>query len=296
MNLLNELRSALLGLAFGWVGLFLPPSFRRNPSFYSDAGNFLAQQIAALVLVDFRRPKVPAWATVSRPTLSVRDRLQALTYLLRAPAPNFLKLLWPYSVASLSIAAMGLSGVFYFGSQVASAHSSIPAPATISNVAVKPPPKIINKFMPRSVPMHLNIARIGVSVDLIGLGRLPDGTMEVPPLFSPVAGWYNRGPSPGEQGPAVIVGHVDTYKGPSVFWRLYELRPGDTIEVTRADKRVAVFKVEALKQFEKDSFPTKEVYGNLDYAGLRLITCGGTFNPETVEYTQNTVVFASLVL
>jgi hypothetical protein len=285
----------LMGLTLGWAGLFVPSNLPAKRQAAASAGVFVLQQICALVLIDFRPQRLGALWNQPKDrllvaTLSVRE----LVSFTRRPTPAFLRLLWPYSLASFAIAAVGIVGMFYFGAQVASAHQSIPAPVAITKT-VKSPAKIINKFLPRSAPTHLAVNRIGISADVMGLGRLADGTMEVPPLFSPLVGWYDRGPSPGEQGPAVIVGHVDTYKGPSVFWRLYELRPGDIIEVTRADKKIAIFRVDGIKQFEKDTFPTAEVYGNLDYAGLRLITCGGTFNNQTGEYNQNTVVFASYV-
>lgn len=163
------------------------------------------------------------------------------------------------------------------------------APPKPAPVPVKP------KGLSRSEPTNLRVSSVGINVDLISVGQKADGSMEVPPLFEPVAGWYKFSPTPGEIGPSVIAGHVDTHKGPSVFWRLREVKSGDVIEITRADGQTVKFKVEALKQFDQANFPTEEVYGNIKHAGLRLITCGGTFNKQTGRYTENTVVYAALI-
>lgn len=127
----------------------------------------------------------------------------------------------------------------------------------------------------------------------MALGLDADGSMEVPPGGFP-AGWYTGGPTPGELGPAVIAGHVDL-KGPGVFYRLRTMKPGDRVTVTRADGSKPVFRVTRVAQFEKDQFPTQQVYGNISHAGLRLITCGGSFNTRTGHYEDNLVVFADLV-
>lgn len=204
---------------------------------------------------------------------------------------------WLQSVMPFFFMTLGLSGMLYFGLQTGNTRQlervtsfAIPAPAPRE---VKPE---LPKGLPRSEPTRISIPSVGIDNSVISVGRSDDGSMEVPALFDPVTGWYKYSPTPGEIGPSVIVGHVDTHKGPSVFWRLGQVKPGEIIEITRADSTVVKFKVEALKQFEQDNFPNAEVYGNLDHAGLRLITCGGTFNRQTGRYTQNTVVFASIVI
>ncbi len=153
--------------------------------------------------------------------------------------------------------------------------------------------------LPRAVPTELSIPAIGVHSDMLQLGLNPDGTVQVPPLLLQQpsrAGWYRYSPTPGQLGPSVILGHIDSAaNGPAVFFRLGALRPGDTISVTRADNTVAVFRVDAVAEYPKDHFPTLTVYGNTDHAALRLITCGGAFNFTERSYESNIVAFASLV-
>jgi sortase (surface protein transpeptidase) len=168
------------------------------------------------------------------------------------------------------------------------AASTAPPPAKTATAATP-------HVLPRSEPKSISIPSVGIEADAISVGQLADGSMETPPLFDWTVGWYRLGPTPGELGPAVIVGHVDTYKGPSVFWRLRELQPGDLVNITRADGSVATFKVTSLGQYSQNDFPTQAVYGNIDHAGLRLITCGGAFDQQTLHYTENTVVYADLV-
>jgi Sortase domain len=147
--------------------------------------------------------------------------------------------------------------------------------------------------MRRSKPVRLRIATIGVDSSLMALGLRSDRTMQVPPGAFP-AGWYTGGPTPGELGPAVIAGHVDS-RGPGVFYRLHQMRAGDLITVTRADGRKPVFRVQRVRQFPKHQFPTRLVYGNVAHPALRLITCGGSFNSQSGHYDDNIVVFADLV-
>ena len=162
--------------------------------------------------------------------------------------------------------------------------------------AVAPSPRSRNVDgvpLARSSPLRLQIGAIGVDSALMHLGLRADGSMEVPPSAFP-AGWYTGGPTPGEQGPAIIAGHIDM-KGPGVFYKLHDVKPGDQITVTRADGSKPVFRVTRVSQFPKDRFPTAQVYGNIDHAGLRLITCGGSYNSRTGHYEDNLVAFADLV-
>ena len=146
----------------------------------------------------------------------------------------------------------------------------------------------------RSAPVRVQVDAIGIDSGLVDLGLAPDGTLEVPEEGFP-AGWFTGAPTPGQTGPAVLVGHVDWDGAPGVFHRLRELRRGDEVVVTRADGTVAVVAVVRVDQFAKDDFPTDEVYGDIDHAGLRLITCGGSFDAASGHYVDNLVAYAELV-
>jgi hypothetical protein len=143
-----------------------------------------------------------------------------------------------------------------------------------------------------AAPLRLEIPSIGVSTHLVPLGLNPDGTMQVPTKWED-AGWYTRGPRPGEDGPAVIAGHVDSTSGPAVFFRLHDLRAGDEVLVTRADHSVVRFVIDRLEQFPKASFPTAAVFGATPGPTLRLITCTGAFDETARSYLDNLVAFAS---
>jgi len=147
--------------------------------------------------------------------------------------------------------------------------------------------------MDKSVPVRLQIKAIGVDSKLMDLGLRADGSLQVPPSGFP-AGWYTGGPTPGEVGPAVIAGHVD-WNGPGVFYDLHNLKPGDQVTITRKDGSKPSFRITRVEQFPKEHFPTRLVYGNIDHPGLRLITCGGSFNHQTGSYEDDIVAFADLI-
>ena len=147
--------------------------------------------------------------------------------------------------------------------------------------------------MARSRPVRLQIPAIGVDTRTMRLGLKSDRTMQVPPGPFP-AGWYTGSPTPGELGPAVLVGHVHWNDQAGVFADLARLRSGDEVVVRRADGGAAVFRVSRTKRVSKDAFPTTRIYGDIDHAGLRLITCAGR-NRLTGTYEDNVVVFARLV-
>jgi len=151
-----------------------------------------------------------------------------------------------------------------------------------------------------SLPVSISIPAIGIESRLLYVGLNSDGTIAVPPLDDPPltneAAWYKYSPTPGQLGPSIIEGHVDSLReGPSVFFRLGALKPGDLVDITLADRRVAVFKITGVRLYAKSQFPTSTVYGVTDYAALRLITCGGSFDEQSHHYTSNVVAFASLV-
>jgi sortase (surface protein transpeptidase) len=183
-----------------------------------------------------------------------------------------------------------------------------PVPATPSSVATaaRPPPHPgtgppqptamsgRSAPLPRSAPVDLRIPAIGVQARLMPLGLTADGGLQVPTDFA-LAGWYRLGPTPGEAGPVVIAGHVDSYQGPAVFFRLSRLRPGDWVRVARQDGLVTVFRVYGVGQYSKTAFPTDRVYANTESPELRLITCGGAFDTHVRSYSDNIVVYARLV-
>ena len=129
----------------------------------------------------------------------------------------------------------------------------------------------------RSSPIRIQIPSIGVDSKLMKLGLLKDGTLEVPPSAFP-AGWYTGSPSPGEMGPSIIAGHID-WNGPGVFYRLNQMRLGEQIKIDRVDGSRATFTVTRIAAFLKSKFPTTAVYGDLNFPGLRLITCARLQQP-----------------
>lgn len=147
-----------------------------------------------------------------------------------------------------------------------------------------------------SRPERLTIPSIDVSAPVLEVGLANDGSVDVPPLKRHnEAGWFDGGPTPGQFGPALIVGHADTRTGPSVFHDLGELRSGAVIEVSRADGSVAVFEVNSVETFDKDRLPVHRVYGDYSRPSLRLMTCGGDWLGGREGYADNVIVFASLV-
>jgi hypothetical protein len=159
------------------------------------------------------------------------------------------------------------------------------------------PPATRGPLLAAAKPTRLSVPAIGVSSALLQLGLNPDRTVQVPPLSADSrAGWYRYSPTPGQLGPSVLLGHVDSAEyGPGVFFKLGALRPGDSVAVDRADHSEAVFRVDRVVSYPKDHFPTLEVYGNTDHAALRLITCGGKFDLSTHNYESNIVAYASLI-
>jgi len=209
------------------------------------------------------------------------------------------------SVAAVAVAAVGLmllSGgvsVVVFGhptTPTVAAQGVLPAvggtPEQGSDGLTAPPRAAAAAVAaPAAPPTHLSIPAVGVNTDLINLATQDDGTLEVPKNFA-VAGWWDQGAAPGDPGPAVIVGHIDSYRGPAVFYRLRQLTPGALVTVARSDGSSAQFAVDALREFPKGAFPTDLVYGATNTPTLRLITCGGSFDDKARSYLDNIVVFA----
>lgn len=208
------------------------------------------------------------------------------------------------TVAGVVLAVVAIAGQQHPGSPAASAAN----PARERNLATasaaptsKTPaggPAVVGQVLPRSVPVRLDVPRLGIrGARLVTLGLAKDRSIEVPSVgANSPAGWFDGSPTPGQLGPSVILGHVDSAAaGPAIFYKLSTLRPGDIATVTRADHTVAVFQVDSVEEYAKASFPTMQVFGNTDHAALRLITCGGKFDPAKASYESNIVVYAHLV-
>ncbi|MFF7072447.1 class F sortase [Streptomyces pseudovenezuelae] len=165
-----------------------------------------------------------------------------------------------------------------------------PAPDARPAPTRRPPPRPLS----RSRPTTFRIPSLGIDAPVMGLGLSKGRELSTPPVDKPkLVGWYRGGPTPGESGTAIAVGHRDTKTGPAVFAALAQVKPGKLIEAGRADGRIAVYTVDRVKVFDKSGFPDKEVYGPVRRPELRVITCGGLFTRRT-GYTSNVVVFAHL--
>jgi hypothetical protein len=174
-------------------------------------------------------------------------------------------------------------------SSAAPAAVAAPAAAVSSAAPVEPSPAPV----PGLRPTDVSLPTLGVRSALVDLDVDPDGALAVP-ADPDVAGWFVGGAVPGEPGPAVIAGHVDSRSGPAVFHRLDELRAGDVAEVTRSDGRTVTYRVVTVASFPKAAFPTARVYGPTPRPELRLITCGGDFDRRSRHYEDNVVVTAVL--
>jgi hypothetical protein len=146
----------------------------------------------------------------------------------------------------------------------------------------------------RSVPVKLSIPTIGISTGLVKLGLAANGDVQVPTSWY-TPGWYKLGPTPGQVGSSVILGHVDSVSGPAVFYKLNELRPGNIISVKLADGVTDRFEVTGLRMYSKKAFPTSLVYGSHGKRALNLVTCAGVFDSATHHYLSNLVVFSTFV-
>ncbi|MEW1758021.1 class F sortase [Streptomyces cyaneofuscatus] len=205
---------------------------------------------------------------------------------------------WRRRVPLVAITALLLTGGLLLGLGM-TRQQPAPPPAADRNPAPTAPrssapsTKRPTTALPPSRPVSITIPSLKVTSDLEQLGLGEKRTMETP-KDPAKAGWYRPGTTPGAIGPSVIAGHVTWDGVPAVFFKLTELEPGDRIDVSRADGTTAVFTVDRTATYPKDDFPTIEVYRNLDYAGLRLITCGGAFSEKDSRYADNVVVYASL--
>ena len=149
-------------------------------------------------------------------------------------------------------------------------------------------------YLERSAPVSISIPGISVHAKLITLGLDKAGALQVPSTGT-VAGWFSGAPTPGEIGPAIVVGHVDWNGKLGVFFRLKELKKGDQIYIKRADGRTVTYGVTGTLTVPKLSFPTDRVYDDINFAGLRLITCGGKFDVKLKRHVDNVIVFAKMI-
>jgi len=190
------------------------------------------------------------------------------------------------SVAAYAVVLVGCAGttptITPTAVPSAGVTASTPMPTVAAPVAPSAP----------TTPVRLRVPAIGVDTTLVRLGLTSTGALAVP-TKAMTAGWYTGSPVPGQVGPAVIAGHVHWSGIPAVFARLTELAPGDRILVTLADRSIATFTVDRVATYAKSKFPTALVYGPLEIAGLRLITCGG-YDRVSRTYEANVIAFATL--
>lgn len=195
---------------------------------------------------------------------------------------------WPF----LTLAALAISGVAFTGASTAATQREVTLAS--SNVGSRASTPVTLPSTRRSAPVKLVIPAIGVTTTVGQLGLQPDGEVMVPTTIHTV-GWYVDGPSPGQEGSAVILGHVDSYKGVGVFFYLKSLKAGDHITVTSIDGVVTRFSVTKVVEYSKTAFPDRLVYGPHGTRSLQLVTCGGVFDHATGHYESNIVVFSQLI-
>jgi len=195
----------------------------------------------------------------------------------------------------VAVGALVVAHALSAGSQLPPAAAQ-DIPSTVgTRVPFAPNPAIVAAPLRTSAPMTIVIPAVKVDAPVTNLGLNSDGTVQVPPLDNHnLAGWYDRSVTPGATGTSVILGHVDDYAGPSIFYNIKSLRKDDAIDIVRSDGVTAVFAVDGVQKATKTNFPASAVYGNVSYPALRLVTCGGPFNAKTGEYLDSIVVYAHL--
>ncbi|MCD7444165.1 class F sortase [Streptomyces lincolnensis] len=197
--------------------------------------------------------------------------------------------------------AVLLLGLWLWGREVTDVRHGISAPTTGDMAAVGRPPEVelppAHRPLGAALPQRLDIPRLGVQAPVVARGLDGRGAIDPPPYDQAgVVGWYAAGATPGAAGTALMVGHVDTETRPAVFYKISAMKPGETVRVIRDDGRVAEFTVDAVQVLTRDRFDARQAYGPRETgrAELRLITCGGTFDPASRSYTANVIVSAYL--
>jgi sortase (surface protein transpeptidase) len=168
-----------------------------------------------------------------------------------------------------------------------------PSPTAVAPVPVNAPANEQKGSARAAPPVELSIPRLGIDQRLVKLQVKPNSELEVPKAYHDI-GWWSTGPIPGQKGAAVMVGHVDSMKGPAIFYRLATLRKGATIAVRRADQTQVTFTVTKVESYPKNDFPDHLVYRTNGRPALHLVTCSGIYDPST-GYRDNVVVFADRV-
>ena len=194
---------------------------------------------------------------------------------------------WITATAALAVAVIALVGPW-----------AAPRNETVVVSGLRPTSVVVSRHLPlhtwRSRPAVLSIASIDVRTQLGVVGLQADHQVMVPPSTA-YASWFDLGPTPGQVGSAVILGHVDSYIGPGVFFNLRNLKVGARVDVTLADGVVARFAVTGVVEYPKSGFPDATVYGSHGVSTLQLVTCGGVFDHQTGHYESNFVVYTRLV-
>ena len=204
----------------------------------------------------------------------------------------------PYA-RTTALAALGLALVAVLAGGSAPVVGTRPATAAAAAPPADgaPPAEVFKSartFDEVAQPVRLRIPALKVDAKIERLGLQRDGTIAVP-ATTDIAGWYEYGPRPGQPGPAVILGHVDSQAGPGIFIDLYRVRPGTTVRVDRSDGSSATFTITQVKKVPKVQFPTDLVYAPTLDPTLRLVTCGGSFDRARRSYRDNVIAFAAPV-
>jgi len=212
-----------------------------------------------------------------------------------------------FVLATVSL-ALGVASLVALGHGSAVSHTTTlgtlaPVPATVGSPPASAPgstaPPVPVPTMTAtdaavpdaSVPAWLTIGRIGVGAPVVPTGVVPStNQIEVPDLDH--VGWYRFGPRPGEDGSAVLVGHVDGEGRTGIFWRLRQLVPGDLVTVTFSDGSKRRFVVSGRQELPKLALPP-DLFSRQGPPRLTVITCGGAFNQASGHYLDNVIVEAT---